>query len=146
MGYKKIKRPVLSPGGVEVYNVGVTDTVQTLSSASTATVITNYGLTTIYQTTAGSTDQTWKLAAPALGVRKSIIFAPGARTITITSTATGTDPFYNSTNTTSLVATSDADDFAGMGVIDLVGVTALKTGATGLKWGIIRLTTAISIT
>ena len=157
MGYEKIKRPLLLPGGMEVaggstftgavtHSAAVTGAVQTLSSVSTATAITNYGVTTIWQTTAGTTDQTWKLAAPELGVRKTIMFNPGGRTITITSTATGTDPFNGSTNTTSLVATSDADDFATMGVIDLVGVTATTgQGTSGTRWGIVHLTTAISI-
>lgn len=134
MGYRKFKRPIVAPG------------VQTLTSASTGTTITNYGLTSIIMTTAGSTDVTFKLAAPKVGVAKTILFSPGARTVTFTSTATGTDPFLNSTNTTSLVATSDADDYAGVGVIELFGATSVKTGATGTKWGVVRLTTAISIT
>ena len=153
MGYEKIQRPVLAKGTVGPSNVpglsglGGIDAIQTLTSASTATVITNYGVTTIWQTTAGSTDQTWKLAAPSLGVRKTIMFNPGLRTITITSTATGTDPFNGSTNTTSLVATSDADDFATMGVVDLVGVTATTgQGTSGIRWGIVHLTTAITVT
>lgn len=139
MGYKKIKRPLMANRDVRI-------PVQTLSSDSTGTLITNYGLTTIYMTTAGTTDVTFKLDAPKLGERKQIMFSPGGRTVTFTCTAGGTDPFANSTNTSSLVATSNADDFAAMGVIDLIGVTALKSGATGLKWGVTHMTTAITIT
>lgn len=162
MGYEKIKRPILAPGGLQVTGgstftgaVNQTGTVtqtgaavipvQTLSSASTGTVITAYGITTIWGTVDGTTNQTYKLAAPVVGYEKKIFIEPGLRTITITCTAGGTDPFYGSTDTTSLVATSDASDNE-IACIQLAGVTSLLTGATGTKWGIVSMTTAISIT
>ena len=154
MGFKKIKRPILAPGGLQVSGgstftgsvvtsgVGITNTVQTLTSASTATVINAYGITTMWQTTAGTTDQTWKLAGATVGAEKTILFNAGQRTITITCTANGTDPFYKSTNTSSLVGTSNVDND---GVIELTGVTSIMTGATGIKWAVQYLSTAISI-
>ena len=178
MGYKKFKRPILAPAGlqmdggstftgavnisgaltisgaqtisgVQTYTaaptysgVGPISAVQTLDSGDTGTVITGYGVTTIWQTTAGTTNQTWKLAGAAAGASKTILFNAGDRTITITCTANGTDPFYKSTDTVSLVGTSDVDNF---GVIQLSGVTSIHTGATGLKWNVDYKSTAISI-
>ena len=162
MGYEKIKRPILAPGGLQVtggstftgavnQTATVTQTgaaiipVQTLSSASTATVITNYGLTTIWQSHAGTTDQTWKLAAPVVGHDKTILIEPGLRTVTITCTAIAADPFYGSTDTTSLVMTSDASDIGFPVAIQLKGVTSLYTGATGVKWAVLELATGVTI-
>jgi hypothetical protein len=163
MGYRKIKRPILAPNGLEVTGastfsgvatftaapvlsgVGLDQNLQTLSSDSTGTTINSYGITTIWQTIDGTTNQTFKLAAPTAGVEKTILVEPGLRTVTITSTATGTDPFYGSTDTTSLVVTSDASDLE-IACIRLAGVTSLQTGATGTKWAVLTMTTAISIT
>ena len=135
MGFQKIKRPVLAPRGMAV------SPIQTLSSASTGTEITNYGVTTIWQSIIGTTDNSFALAAPVLGQEKTIFIQGGARKVTIT--CTGTDPFYGSTDTTSIVATSSADD-TKIATIKLVGVTSIQTLATGLKWGAIYLSTAIA--
>ena len=120
--------------------VGPISDVQTLTSGSTATVITNYGITTIWQTAAGDTDQTFKLAAPTVGVSKTISVTPGFRDVTITCTAAGTDPFYKSTDSVSIVVSSDADN----AMIELVGVTSIQTGATGEKWAVLRMSTDIA--
>jgi hypothetical protein len=152
MGYEKIKRPLLTPGGLQVTGastftaaptwsgVGPVQAVQTLSSASTGTVITAYGVTTIWQTVAGTTNQTFKLAAPVVGTEKTIFVTPGARTVTITCTAGGTDPFYKSTDSVSIQVSSDADN----AMIQAVGVTSLLTGATGTKWAVTYMSTAIA--
>ena len=156
MGYEKIKRPLLLPGGMEVsggstftgavtQSAAVTGALQTLSSASTGTTITNYGVTTIWQSHAGTTDQTWKLAGPIPGVAKTVFIEPGLRTVTITCTAIAADPFYGSTDTTSLVMTSDASDIGFPVRIQLMGVTSLVTGATGTKWAVLKLATGVTI-
>ena len=152
MGYEKIKRPILSPGGLQVSGgstftgavnfsgVGQTNTVQTLSSESTGTLITNYGITTLWQTVAGTTNQEFKLAAPTVGVEKTLFVTPGARDVTITCTAAGTDPFYKSTDSVSIVVSSDADN----AVINMIGVQSLLTGATGEKWAVTYWSTDIA--
>ena len=144
MGFQKIKRPILATGGMRIDQKTANHPVQTLSSASTATVITNYGVTTIWQSHAGTTNQTWKLAAPAEGTEKTLLIEPGLRTVTITCTAGTTDIWYGSTDTTSLVMTSDASDIGYPVCIQLRGVTSLYTGATGVKWAVLKLATGVT--
>lgn len=105
--------------------------VQALTSASTGTQITNFGVTTITHTSTG--DKTYKLARPLAGVTKNISVRNGGSTQNV---------FIRSVSTavTFFPTTANLMDFAGANPsVSLVGISTSQ-------WAITARTTGITLT
>jgi hypothetical protein len=105
--------------------------VQALTGSSTATQITNFGLTTITHTS--TADKSFKLARPIAGAQKTIAVRNGGSTQNI---------FVRSASTavTFFPTTSNLLDFAGANpFITLVGISTSQ-------WAIAARSTGITLT
>lgn len=127
MGFLKIKQPVLESGRAVA-------PVQNLTAASTATLVTGYGVTIITSSAA----KTFRLAnPPRAGVFKEVIFRPtvGANKISlIPGTTAGT--LYGSTKGT--LQTSTGQNAQPAPVVRLYAVSSTK-------WALLGKTTGVTI-
>lgn len=115
-----------------VFNAGTAQVIQALSTASTGTPITNYGVTTLVSNTSDVADKAYKLAAPVKGIEKTLIIRSNSTTvITVRSVSTGVVFFPTTGNL--ITATSGAKAF-----ISLVGLSATE-------WGIVSRSTGLTV-
>lgn len=109
---------------------GRIDKIQSLTQASTATRINNYGVTTIANSSANNT---FVLNAPVQGLRKTIIADPNSTGEIVVVGPTTTVLFYGSTNNIATFSTG-----TGVKVLDLIGISATS-------WAIVSRTTGITL-
>jgi hypothetical protein len=112
MGFEKIKRPILAPGGLQITggstftgavsaDAGVTEAVQSLTGASTGTTLTRYGYTFI--TVASATESAtagqyrFRLPTPIAGARKTISVDNATTRLIQVVAATSGATFYGTT-------------------------------------------------
>lgn len=147
MGLDKNKRPILAVGGLEVpggstftgtvvmSGAGVTDTVQSLTGASTGTTITNYGITLINvvsstESTSAAASIGFTMAGVSAGVQKTLVVSPQSTEAVAVSLAAGDNLLGMSTKQTILYFTTSAS----------TGESAAKTvhlvGLTTKYWGL----------
>lgn len=124
MGVEKQRRPILG-------TIGAT-TVQILSQASTATTITNKGVTIINSTGAGR--KTFKLAKPArAGVQKRIAFIVNTTgDVAVLAGPTTASVFYGSTFGQVVVSTGATKHRAIELVATSTAVWAIASRSTGV--------------
>ena len=106
----------------EVHDAGRRDKVQALTAASTATAVSNFGVTTIASTQA----KTFQLADPKPGLRKTVILTGGSTAGDITLDGNG-----------STISGSTQVSFANAvsGGIELVGLTTASWGMVATNGG-----------
>lgn len=105
----------------EAHDAGRMDKIQSLTAASTGTVITNYGVTVISSTQA----KTFRIAAPIAGIRKSIAVI----------TASTDDVTTFDGNGATLLEGSTSMAIDGPGGFEMVGISTsawVLTGVVGI--------------
>lgn len=108
--------------------LGRRDKVQTLTQATTATWITNYGVTVI---TNSSADNRWVLNYPKVGLRKNILFDSNSTGDLVLIQPTTTVIFYGSTSNQVTASTG-----AGVKYLDLIGLSTTVWGVLGRSTGL----------
>lgn len=115
-------------------SIGVLERIQSLTQASTATRVTNFGVTAI--TSAGSgtaATHGFKIRKPVKGMRKAILVDPNStREVAIYNLST-TITFFGSTANALVFSTG-----AGHRKIELIGLSATQ-------WGILAQSTGITL-
>jgi len=132
MGFLKFKQPVLESGRAVA-------PAQSLTSASTGTLVSGYGVTVI----SSSAAKTYRLTAPVrAGQVKEILMraSVGANKITVLAGASTAATFFNSTK--GAVLTSTAQNAQPSPVIRLISVS---TG-TSYKWAVLGKSTGCTLT
>lgn len=125
MGFLKIKQPLLESGRAIA-------PIQSLTAASTGTLVTNYGVTVI-----SSSGKTFRLAAPARqGEVKEVILRPTAAGGKISLRPASTaSVFYNSTKGT--LQTTTAQNAQPAASVRLYAVTSTQ-------WAVLSKTTGVT--
>lgn len=131
MGYFKFKQPILESGRAIA-------PAQSLTSASTGTLVGPYGVTII----SSSASKTFRLTAPQrAGAVKEVLFrtsAAGAK-LSLLAGASTAATFFNSTKGT--IVSSSAQNAQPPATVRLI---AVSTG-TSLKWALLSKTTGATV-
>lgn len=130
MGFLKIKQPVLESGRALA-------PAQTLTTASTGTTITPYGVTIISSTASGT--KTFRLATPSrVGVTKEIIFRPTIGAAKIAVRANSTAQVFFGTTGSKTVTSATAQNTKAVPTLRLYA-------RTSTSWVVLSKTTALTI-
>lgn len=130
MGFHKSKRPILEPGRAVA-------PFQTLTAASTGTLVSHYGVTSIVSSSAA---KTFRIANPVrVGEVKEVILRStvGGTKISLQPQTTA-QTFYGSTKGT--LQTTTAQNAQPAGVVRLVAIAT--TGNT--RWAVLGKTTGVT--
>lgn len=124
----------------KVHDAGRSDKLQSLTQASTATRVSNYGVTSI--TSAGSGTAAihgFIMDAPVQGLRKTLLADPNStRQVAVYNVSTGIT-FFGSTANALLFSTG-----TGYRSVELVGISATQWGVTAQTTGVTLIASTIS--
>lgn len=112
----------------DIDNLGRRDKVQSLTAATTATWATNYGVTTIANS---SVNNTWVLNAPKVGLRKDILFDSNSTGDLVLIMPTTSITYFGSTSNQVTASTG-----AGVKYLNLVGLSTSVWGILGRSTGL----------
>lgn len=124
----------------EAFSGGIAVAVQALTQASTATRVTNHGITTITSAGSGTAgDHGFILQAPFTGITKAIVVDPNStRTVSVYNQSTGIT-FFGSTANALTFSTG-----SGHRKVTLVGLSATSWAITAQSTGVTLVASTVS--